>query len=432
MVMEREGAAVGGVALPRVVPAPTGPRQSTGPLENEAPCGKSNTMAKQNARQMTIRSGLKGLRNEGLETESPDATMVEPLLQRFGADPAASLAVVYVLGRIRDAAAVEALKSLEGRPGSKEIRREVRRSLFKLAQGGLGSAEPEAPQAEEGGANFSLAPEINGYLSSVTGGGSRMVMLTRPQPGGGLMVMQAAVNDRRGLERLGGNVIRRKELRQMMDDMKGALGVSMTPVPWEYADWLVHEAYQKVTESPGEGVGDYPRLRTHLTAARPAQRSHPIFDLVDADGIDSTTLSETSEKLLDEPELRTWFVEKDLLEPYLERLEETERSRIVLNAMQKEERFRNIVREAVQGIFLGAETAPAFEQRFEDAALHLHVSGQEEKARTVLGVALAIRRGDLGSLGVPLLEGLVMRSISLHKTQEKEEAAAESSLIVKP
>ena len=432
MVMEREGAAVGCVALPPVVPAPTGSRQNTGPLENEAPCGKSNTMARQNARQMTIRSGLKGLRNEGLETESPDATMVEPLLQRFGADPAASLAVVYVLGRIRDAAAVEALKSLEGRPGSKEIRREVRRSLFKLAQGGLGSAEPEAPQAEEGGANFSLAPEINGYLSSVTGGGSRMVMLTRPQPGGGLMVMQAAVNDRRGLERLGGNVIRRKELRQMMDDMKGALGVSMTPVPWEYADWLVHEAYQKVTESPGEGVGDYPRLRTHLTAARPAQRAHPIFDLVDAAGIDSTTLSETSEKLLEEPELHTWFVEKDLLEPYLERLEETERSRIVLNAMQKEERFRNIVREAVQGIFLGAETAPAFEQRFEDAALHLHVSGQEEQARVVLGVALAIRRGDLGSLGVPLLEGLVMRSISLHKTQEKEEAAAEPSLIVKP
>ena len=389
-------------------------------------------MARQNARQMTIRSGLKGLRNEGLETESPDATMVEPLLQRFGADLAASLAVACVLGRIRDAAAVEALKSLEERAGSKEIRREIRRSLFKLAQGGLGPAEAEAPRTEEAGANFSLAPEIEGYLSSVTGGGSRMVILSRPQPGGGLMVMQAAVNDRRGLERLGGNVIRRKELRQMMEDMKGALGVSMTPVPWEYADWLVHEAYQKVTESPGEGVADYPRIRTHLTAARPTQRSHPIFDRVDADSIDAAALSEISEKLLEEPELRTWFVEKDLLEPYLQRLEETEHSRIVLNPMQKEERFRTLVREAVQGIVLGAETAPAFEQRFEDAALHLHAAGQEDKARTVLGVALAIRRGDLGSLGVPLLEALVMRSISLHKTQEKEEAAEEPSLIVKP
>ncbi len=389
-------------------------------------------MAKQNARQKTIRSGLEALRGQGLETEAPDATLVEPLVRRFGAEPGESLAVAYVLGRIRDAASVEALQSLEGRAENKEIRREIRRSLFKLAQGGVAGVGAEAAEPAEPGANFSLAPEIEGYLSSVTGGGSRMVILTRPQPGGGLLAMQAAVNDRRGLERLGGNVIRRKELRQMMEDMKAQLGVSMTPVPWEYADWLVHEAYQKVTDAPGEGVADYPRIRTHLTAVKPAQRAHPVFDFVDADGIDSAALSEASEKLLEEPELRTWFVEKDLLEPYLERLEETEQSRIVLNPMQKEERFRSIVREAVQGIFLGEETAPAFESRFEDAALHLHVSGQEEKARTVLGIALAIRRGDLGSLGVPLLEALVMRSLGLHKAQEKQEAEEEPSLIVKP
>ncbi len=389
-------------------------------------------MARQNARQKTIRSGLEALRNEDLETESPDATMVEPLLQRFGADPSVSLAVVYVLGRIHAAAAVEALKSLEERAGSKEVRREIRRSLFKLAQGGLMPAGPEAPRVTDAGANFSLAPEIEGYLSSVTGDGSRMAILARPQPGGGLMVMQAAVNDRRGLERFGGNVISRKELRQMMDDLKAQFGVSVTPVPWEYADWLVHEAYQKVTDAPGEGVADYPRLRTHLAAAKPAQRSHPIFDLVDAGSIDTTALSDISEDLLEEPEFRTWFVEKDLLEPYLQRIEEAEQSRIVLNPMQEEERFQSIVRAAVQGIFLDAETGPAFEQRFEDAALHLHVSGQEEKARAVLGVALAIRRGDLGSLGIPLLEALLMRSFSLHKTLEMEKAAEEPSLIVKP
>ena len=389
-------------------------------------------MAKQNARQKTLRSGLATLREQGLETESPDAAIVQPLLQRFGADPVTSQAVAHVLGRIRDAAAVEALRSLEDRAGSKEVRREIRRSLFKLAQGGLAPAADDAAPEREAGATFSLAPEIEGFLSSVTGAGSRMVILTRPQAGGRLMVMQAAVNDRRGLERLGGNVIRRKELRQMMEEMKSQLEVSITPVPWEYADWLVHQAYQRVTEAPGEGVADYPRLRTYMTGAKPSPRSHPVLDLLDADGIESVTLSETSEKLLEEPEFRTWFVEKDLLEPYLERLEETEQSRIVLNPMQKEERFRTIVREAVQGIFLGEETASVFEQRFEDAALHLHVSGQEDKAREILGIALAIRRGDLGSLGVPLLEALVMRSLSLHKTQEKQEAAEEPSLIVKP
>ncbi len=388
-------------------------------------------MARQNARQKTIRSGLEGLRSRGLDTESPEVAMVEPLVERFGAGQAESMAVAYVLGLIRDAASVEALKSLEGRAGRKDVRREIRRSLFKLAEAGLGSPLSGEAETGPGGANFSLAPEIEGYLSSVTGGGSRMVILTRPQPGGGLLVMQAAVNDRRGLERLGGNVIRRRDLRQMMEDMKAQLGVSMNPVPWKYADWVVHEAYQKVTDSPGEGVSDYPRLRPRLTAANPVRRSHPVFDLVDPEGIGRAELSEASEKLLEEPELRTWFVEKDLLEPYLQRIEETEQSRIVLNPMQKEERFRSIVREAVQGIFLG-ETAPAFEGRFEDAAFHLHVSGQEAKARTLLGVALAIRSGDLGNLGVPLLETLVMRSLGVHKAQEREQLEEEPSLIVKP
>ena len=95
----------------------------------------------------------------------------------------------------------------------------------------------------------------------------------------------------------------------MMEDMKVQLGVSMTSVPWEYADWLVHDAYQKVTDSAGEGVADYPRLRTHLTGSKPVQRAHPVFDLAGMDDIDPTPLSEISEKLLEEPEFRTWFVE---------------------------------------------------------------------------------------------------------------------------
>ncbi len=388
------------------------------------------TMAKQNTRQKLMRDGMNNLRREGLETEAPDATVVEALVQRFGADTAVSLAAANLLGRIRDAASVEALKGLEPRAGHKEVRREVRRSLFKLAQAGLVAAEPEEPQGATG-TTFSLAPEIEGYLSSVTGAGSRMVILARPQLGG-LMVLQAAVNDRRGLERLGGTVMRRKELRQMMEEMKAQVGVSVTQVPWEYADWLLHDAYQKVKDTPGEGVADYPVLRSRLTTAKPAERAHPVFDAMNVEGIESTSLSEVSDKLLEEPELLTWFVEKELMEPWLQRLDENEHSRIVLNPMQKEERFRGVLREAVQGLFLGEETAPVFEARLEDAAYHLHASGRQDQARQIMRVALAIRDGDLGNLGVPLLEALVMRSVGLYKEQEKQEAAEGPSLIVKP
>ena len=389
-------------------------------------------MARQDKRQKTLRSGLDALRRDGLETESPDAALVEPLLQRFGSDPDVSLAVVHVLGRIREAASVAALEGLEGRAGSKEVRREIRRSLFRLAQGGVVSAVPRESESPGTGPNFSLAPEIEGYLASVTGGGDRLVILARPEPGGGLLVLNAAVNDRLGLGRLEGAVAPRKDFRRMMEGVKAQHQASVTPVPWEYADWLMHEAYRKTKGPPGEGAADYPVLRSRLSPVKAAPRSHPVFDRVDADAVGFPAPSEVSEKLLEDPELRTWFVEKDLVDPWLERVEDTEQSRIVLNPAQRQERFRSIVREAVEGIFLDPDLGPVFEQRLEDAALHMHAAGREEQARAVLALALAIRRGDLGSLGAPLLEALVVRSLGFHKAREKEAVEEEPSLIVKP
>lgn len=389
-------------------------------------------MARQDKRQKALRSGLDALRRDGLETESPDAALVEPLLQRFGSDPDVSLAVVHVLGRIRDAASVAVLEGLEERAGSKEVRREIRRSLFRLAQGGVVSAEPRESESPGTGPNFSLAPEIEGYLASVTGGGDRLVILARPEPGGGLLVLNAAVNDRLGLGRLEGAVVLRKDFRRMMEGVKAQHQASVTPVPWEYADWLMHEAYRKTKGPPGEGAADYPVLRSRLSPVKAAPRSHPVFDRVDTDAVGFPAPSEVSEKLLEDPELRTWFVEKDLVDPWLERVEDTEQSRIVLNPAQRQERFRGIVREAVEGIFLDPDLGPVFEQRLEDAALHMHAAGREEQARAVLALALAIRRGDLGSLGAPFLEALVVRSLGFHKAREKEAVEEEPSLIVKP
>jgi len=104
----------------------------------------------------------------------------------------------------------------------------------------------------------------------------------------------------------------------------------------------------------------------------------------------------------------------------------------VLNSTQKEERLQTIVKEAVQGIFLDDTMRPIFERRLEDVALHLVLSEREEKARSVLGVALALERKELGGLlGIPLLEDLVKRSLALYMAREKEKPT-EPSLIIKP
>ena len=52
--------------------------------------------------------------------------MIDPLTRRFGQNPECDVAVAFILGRMADPAAVEALLKIENTAASKEIKREAR------------------------------------------------------------------------------------------------------------------------------------------------------------------------------------------------------------------------------------------------------------------------------------------------------------------
>lgn len=389
-------------------------------------------MAKQNLRETLIRAGLELLRAEGLAVDPPSLAVVSSLQARFGKERATDLAVAHLLGRIPDPVSASVLERLASTASDKNVKREIKRSLFKLAQRGIPGTEREVELDRPSKANFSLAPEIEGYLSPVDGGGNYLLVLAKPQIGGGLLVIQAAVNDRHGLHRLGGNVIRRKEFRQMMNDMKSQHQISMVRIPWEYADWRLHAAYEQARAAGTEGIEDYPKLRSHLTTSEVKEQPHPVFSHIDSQVAAETAQFDAARRLLEEPEFGMWIIEEDLLAPYIERTVALQESRIVLNASQKEERLLTIVKDAVQGIFLDETMGPIFERRLEDVALHFVLSQRQEQAVAVLGVALGLARKELGGLlGTPLLEDLVRRSLVLYMAREKENLP-EPSLIIKP
>ena len=389
-------------------------------------------MAKQNLREKLIRGGLQRLEDDGLGVEAPSPAMIAALQERFGNERATDLAIVHLLGRIADPGSLSVLAGLSSKASDKDVKREIRRSLFKLAQRGITGPENEAAPKDAAKPKFSLTPDIEGYLSPVDGGGNYLLVLARPQIGGGLLVIQAAVNDRQGLHKLGGNVIRRKEFREMMGEMKAQHQISMVPIPWEYADWRLHTAYERARAVGTEGIEDYPTLRSHLTTAETREQTHPVYSHIDGAEVGEITQGDADRRLLEEPEFNMWLIEEDLLAPYVERAAALQETRIVLNATQKEERLQSVVKEAVRGIFLDDAMGPIFARRLEDVALHLVLSQREEKARSVLGVVLALERKELGGLlGTPLLEELVRRSLALYMAREKEKPD-EPSLIIKP
>jgi hypothetical protein len=135
--------------------------------------------------------------------------------------------------------------------------------------------------------------------------------------------------------------------------------------------------------------------------------------------------------LLEEPELRFWFLDEDWVTPYLSQLEEAKSSRLVLNQVQKEERLAGIVRDSVKA-FCAGEIGRVLQRRMEDMALYFLETGRDDAARLSLAVAIQVGAGDPGPLDISFLTGLVQKSFAFYLSQQKNKQADEPSFIVKP
>jgi hypothetical protein len=388
-------------------------------------------MAKKDAREASLKKGLERLGKSGIDTENVSAASLSSLTAQLGKDHDLDLAAAFLLGRVADPVAVDALTTLERSARAKEIKREARRSLFKLTQRGMSIPRAEETRAAAPRPAFKLGPEIEGYISSVDGPGVRLVWLTRPQPDGGLQLLQGMVSDRVGLAHVSGSFIKRKELRERAQTIKESHGVSMIPVPWEYADRMLYEGYEKA-KALGKGETEhFLSLRSVFNPLKPKPAPHPVYDRLSAENAQAEAWRERSRHLLDEPEFRLWILDEDWMKPYLERVEEAQGSRLVLNDAQKEERFSAIVRDAAREIFTG-ETGRIFTRRMEDMSLYLLETGRRELANLALAVALQLAEGEIGILDISFLTGLAQKSLAFYLSQAKEKAAGEPSLIVKP
>ena len=388
-------------------------------------------MAKSKSQEKPIRSGLEALRRAGVAVDHPSPSLVHRLQDHFGKDAQVDLAVVFTLGRIADPAAVEALARIENETRDKVLKKEIRRSLFKLSQKGL--AVPEARTSDTMGLTSLLkaVSDIEAYMSAVDGAGGRLLWIVKPQAGHGLQTIQAMVSDREGLLRLGGAQIRRKELRNMTREIKDKHGIEMISLPWEYADQTLYAAYEKTKAQGRSGFENFHELRAGIANGRPKQQEHPIYRRLNPDVVTGGSWREQSRRLLEELELRFWFLDEEWVTPYLSQLEEAKSSRLVLNQVQKEERLAGIVRDAVKA-FCAGEIGAVLQRRMEDMALYFLETGREDAAQLSLAVAIQIGTGDPGPLDISFLTGLVQKSFGFYLSQQKTKQGDEPSFIVKP
>ena len=388
-------------------------------------------MAKHKSHEDEIKAGLAALRNFGVAVDAPAPDLVSQLKTQFGKGRETDLAAIFSLGKIFDPTAVEALGEIDRQTTDKDLKKEIKRSRFKLAQKGLVAAQEKAADTKPA-AIFERVSDVEASMSAVDGGGGRLIWITKPQPNHGLQVIQAMLHDREGLLRFGGMQVRRKELRKMADEIKQQHGISMISIPWEFADQIVYEGYERAKARGQSGLENFHEVRSIIATGKPKEQAHPIYRRLDVDQAREGAWRELSRRLLDEPELRYWILTDDWLQAILPQLEEAQTSRLVLNPLQKEERFSAIVREAVKTLCSG-ENGQAFKRRMEDMALYFLETNRADAAKLALAVALQVGEADPGLLDTSFLTGLVQKSFAFFVSQEKAKREEEqSSLIIKP
>jgi hypothetical protein len=363
--------------------------------------------------------------------EDPSAELVPRLKQELGTGQESDLAVCFLLGRIPDSAAVELLSEVEESAASKELRKEARRSLFKLSQRGFTIPREAQPRPQAGVPLFREAPSIEAYMSPPDGGGGYLVWIAKPQPNHGLQLIQAMLHSREGLLRIGGAQVQRKELRRMSRDIKTQHGVTMVDIPWEYADRALYEGYETAKARGQTGLENFHPLRSIIATGKPKQMPHPIYEQLDVDAVRESAWREGSRRLLDEPELRYWVLTEPWLQAFLPQIQEAQTSRLVLNPAQKEERLAAIVRDAVKELCRGIN-GKAFQRRMEDTALYFFKTGRVAQAQLALAVARQISEGEPGPLDISFLTGLVQKSFAILLSQQKTQNEEAPSLIIKP
>ncbi|MGI6648306.1 MAG: HEAT repeat domain-containing protein [Bacillota bacterium] len=357
-----------------------------------------------------------------------------PLLEKavHHPNPQVVIAAVQALGLIRCPEAVLILTrmveqnqwDLEKSSITKELKKELNRSLHHLKSAGI---TPVAPVAKSNESNiehsapakpaFNISAERQyqqSYVSSLDGSGNIMGILVMRSPGGKLETAVILMNDLIGLKDCRIYSFNQRELSGFLAewDLK-TTGIRVVPTKREYLNYLimVHEQKNKASNSPLPL--DFVAWRRYfkVSDAEQARLQHPVYEIISLDEIkDSRSyLLPLSENLVQTPEMRNWLLEPSIVSDYAQKLLERRRSRIVVAGTFLQEFQAKLVQGIIENLF-GEELRLSYQRRLEHMAMIFLSTEQLSNARLALAAALELQNGRQPTQQ-PLLRALANSSL---------------------
>jgi hypothetical protein len=367
------------------------------------------------------------LRASGFNPEAPPADSLARIRELRKSGALDAIAIARALANVADRGAAEMLAEME-QTASGALRREIRRSLFRLSRRGIVPAESAVPSAA-GQKTASAAPSepgLSAFVSPIDPGGAQIVWLVKPRHGSGLVRLSGLVSEDEGLVSAGVEALTRREFRAHRSEIERRAGMKLVEADPGLADFILCDAYRRTPESRRGAIGNFYALRAEVTgAARPDQFAHPVYSELSAE-----MAEEPSVDLLKEPEIEAWRIPAADLGPYLEELNRTQESVIVVSAASQQERAAAALEKAIVELLSGDRLA-RLRRRLEHTAYYMMKDGRRRAAGWAAGAAAMIRDGaDLRRVG--FFRALVERQLAAVIVEQSEHRHAEPRLIMTP
>lgn len=295
----------------------------------------------------------------------------------------------------------------------------VKRALYRLRQKGV---QWEQKTVHEKPILRPLQTEApQGYVGAMDSTGSRILIIARPRPQGGVRVYFSIVSDQEGIQRLEVTDLTKKGVKEFIAASLSSEEFPVVEAPGGYCVHLLHEAAelsQRRDKALPPGYGDAER------GLRDATWDGPI----------PLIYQHISEKILkDRPRLlkesgalhriapfSSWFLNPEDLGQYAEAIREAEKSHIVLTPQQKDARLNSLYRDALQGLF-PEEQRLLWKRRLEETAYIVWKQGKEKEASMALSAAVDLKVPFSPLEPNPFCWNLLLRSLYGLLEQERGE-----------
>jgi hypothetical protein len=315
----------------------------------------------------------------------------------------------------------------------------LKKAFHTLKTRGVSGAELSLPREEVRIIKPLATGRLEGKISWIDGRGKRMVVIQVPREVLNFNVLAALCDELNGLDECHVLSLNKKGIREMLEHIDpGGMGY-LTPADPAYCLSLLEEAFSLNPDQNKEAPAAYAQVRNNLLRRKELAELPEITDMLPQfqAGEEVWYLGRYGE-LLEEEILQTWYLPPDQLAPWVEKIQEVESSRLILDRAQQQQRFEAITAQAA-GEFFSPGQRQLLSRRLLAMAYYFDCRGNSEKGRLAqaVGEDLARERGILQGENPFLLE-LIEVSIDAITGQKEEvqaaqkEAESSSPIILSP